>query len=176
MAILLAPVVRAADAQTAATHLSTATSQSVGSSSMTQRWYRDYFADYFNLQKDHWDESWGWAKYNDPGPDRFEFGKMMSAGALLLSGIDDSERVQGGWDSERFGLLAPVVDASREVEVLSRDPNSIDLLYRDNLGKLRHRKFSGTPWNVGGSNTADVVVSDRSHVEERLHDRPSSRR
>jgi hypothetical protein len=57
--------------------------------------FRDWFRDYFNLQKNHWDEGWGW---NSCDP-RLAFPKMMNAGFLLTYGLQDDSL--GPWHANR---------------------------------------------------------------------------
>jgi hypothetical protein len=46
--------------------------------------FQTAFAPYFNLQKKHWDEGWGWGK----SAPSHAFSKMMTAGFLLRTGVD----------------------------------------------------------------------------------------
>lgn len=112
---------------------------------MTETWYRNMIAGYYNLQKNDWDEGWGWSKYNDPDPHLFEFCKMMSAGRLLFGGFDDTYSLQGGWWVQRMvNMNDPSSTAHPQLRVLSRRPNSLDVVFRLQSGQLRRLEFSPT--------------------------------
>jgi hypothetical protein len=114
---------------------------------MSEQSYRDMFADYYNLQKDDWDEGWGWAKYNDPDPYQYTFPKMMIAGQLLWSGIDDSLSFQGAWSAR---VWFADTSTNRRLKAVSRTADTIDLIYRDSSDNLQHAALSGgTEWYPG---------------------------
>lgn len=134
---------------------------------MVKQWYRDMFVDHYNLKKGNWDESWGWAKYNDPNPN-FEFPKMMSSGRLLWGGIDFSPPVeavesQGAWSTRNlFEGAAALGQQYPAMRAVSRTANEIDLLYADSSSELVHVLYSGSPWNPGAfpPSSTRVSVSD----------------
>lgn len=137
----------------------------IGAGSMTENWYRNMFADSYNLHKGDWDEGWGWSKHNNPDPDRWEFPKMMSAGRLLWSAINDTPGTetflsQGGWSVrtifEGADTSAQPYPATRAV---SRTPDEVDLLYADSSGELIHVLYSGSPWDPGTAPPASASVS-----------------
>jgi hypothetical protein len=57
--------------------------------------FRTWFRYVFNLQRNHWDEGWGWDEC-DP---RFAFPKMMNSAFLLTYGLQDASL--GPWHSNR---------------------------------------------------------------------------
>jgi hypothetical protein len=128
---------------------------------MRETWYRDQLADSYNMQKNHWDESWGWAKYNDADGHRWEFVKMMASGGLLDSGIDDALHDQGAWSPSSFTTPPGPADHPK-LSVASRGNDSVDVLYRDSSNKLRHLALSGAPWIAGTapSSRVNTIVSD----------------
>lgn len=133
---------------------------------MSEQWFRDQFADYYNLHKGDWDEGWGWAKYNDPNPFQYAFPKMMISGELLESGIDDSLSLQGTWSAtSRYAGTS----TNRRLRAVSRTSDTIDLLYRDSAGNLIHEALSGgAQWYPGSLPSSRVVnnVSDLVRTEK----------
>ena len=143
---------------------------------MSEQWYRNMIANFYNLQKDDWDEGWGWAKYNNPDPDRFEFCKMMSAGKLLFSGLADALFLQGAWSART--ILTTTSDPNPEIRAISRAENSIDLFYRNNNSKLIHLRMDGSPWDSGNfppastaTNISDLLATEKE--EFRFENNPS---
>lgn len=111
---------------------------------------RDFLAAFYNWQQDDWDGSWGWSKYNDPEPYRWEFGKMMSAGDLLYAGITDDLTEQGRWSADTpvlstfaAGVPLPTLSA------VAVGPDDVALFYRDDQRRLTELLFRDTPWHPG---------------------------
>lgn len=134
---------------------------------MTQRDYRDMIAAYYNMQKDDWDEGWGWAKYNDAGGDLFEFPKMMSACQLLFVGLDSELRLQGGWLSRARSSGGSSTAPYPQLHAVSREIDSVDLFYRNSDGNLLHALFSDSPWDPGSApaimstNVSNIVATEK---------------
>lgn len=128
---------------------------------MTKMWYRDMVARSFRMSQDDWDGGWGWVKYNDPNPYRWAFPKMMTAANLMWTGISDAYVAQGAWTT--FGQVFPVTALvpGTQFQATSRADTSVDLLYRDRDGRLRHRMLARTPWNAG-----DTPVVNETNVSD----------
>src|SRR5262245_326878 len=105
---------------------------------MRETWWRDEFSTFYNLEDNDWDEGWGWAKYNDPEPHLFEFGKMMGSGMLLYAGIG-SPTWQGEWG--KF----TTTDRSGGANAVARTEDIIDVVFRSAAGALMHYAPSGNP-------------------------------
>jgi hypothetical protein len=131
-------------------------------SSMSRKWYRDMSASFYNMQKDDWDGSWGWAKYNDANPYRWEMPKVMSSGQVLWSGLEDTPSMQGAWAGGSLTATTGTVVSPPRFSAVSRTENSIDVVYRDALGRVRHIALSGSPWDPGSaaSTATETIVSD----------------
>jgi hypothetical protein len=127
---------------------------------MRETWYRDFVAQFYNLQQSEWDESWGWLKYNDADGHRWEFVKMMSVAKLISAGTDAGPFTQGAWGLDWFN--SSVGRARPKLAVVSRTPDTVDIFFRDSDGKLRHGALSGSPWLADSSAPANTqsVVSD----------------
>jgi hypothetical protein len=131
-----------------------------GNRGLRQQSTRDQLAWYYNLQKNNWDEEWGWAKYNDTDGHKWEFVKMLTAGDLLFGGINDETSNQGTWTAASLSTLPAA--ARPKVSVVSRSPNTADVFFRDANDKLRQVHMVGTPWQAGQTapTTTTTVVSD----------------
>jgi len=110
-------------------------------------------AGFYNMQKDDWDEGWGWVKYNDPDPYRWEMPKMMSSGEVLWTGIENSPTFQSAWQASSMIVTTGTIVSPPRFSAVSRTENSIDIVYRDVQGKLRHVALSGNPWEPGSAAT-----------------------
>lgn len=142
---------------------------------LTHQGYRNAIASYFNMQKDDWDEGWGWAKYNDANPSQYSFTKMMGSCHLLWYGIDDVvgaevEHQHSAWQKSDVPCGANV--ASQEYPRLSgvsRNASTIDVVYKSEAGKLMHARLGGGNWwpgtpvpQVFTSNVSDLLAQEKN--------------
>jgi hypothetical protein len=126
--------------------------------------WKDWFAPFFNLQKEQWDEGWGW---NQPTNLFREFGRMCTASRVLNQGVSD--RVQGWWP-ETYGFpssgFPPRPTNPTEPQAAGRiaaafsDQATLHLLYRSTANSLHHitlQPYEGLPLNLQPQNITDLL-------------------